>query len=58
MSNYLACSATQITDLELGCLKSETDELWSWVAYKANKQWVWVALDRGTRQIVAFQVGD
>lgn len=54
----LACSATEVADLELHCLDCETDELWSFVAYKANKQWLWVALDRPTRQIVAFHVGD
>ena len=25
---------------------------------KANKQWVWIALDKQTRQIIAFHVGD
>jgi insertion element IS1 protein InsB len=54
----LACSATQVAELELHCLECETDELWSFVGFKANKQWVWVALDSRTRQIVAFHVGD
>jgi IS1 family transposase len=54
----LACSATQVGEIELHCLECETDELWSFVGYKANKQWVWVALDRCSRQIVAFHVGD
>ena len=25
---------------------------------KANKQWVWIAMDKQTRQIIAFHVGD
>lgn len=36
----------------------ELDELWSYVYKKTNKQWVWLALCRKTRQIVAFYIGD
>ena len=36
----------------------ELDELWSFVFKKANKRWVWVALCRRTRQIVAYFIGD
>jgi insertion element IS1 protein InsB len=36
----------------------ELDELWSFVLKKANKQWVWLALCRKTRQIVGYVVGD
>ena len=36
----------------------ELDELWSFVGSKANVRWVWVALCRQTRQIVAYFVGD
>lgn len=36
----------------------ELDELWSFVARKDNKRWVWVALCRRTRQIVAYYIGD
>ena len=35
----------------------ELDELWSFVRIKANKQWVWVALCRRTRQVIAFVIG-
>ena len=54
----LACSVTQVSELELNCLECENDEQWSFLGLKANKQWVWVALDRCSRQMVAFQVGD
>ena len=54
----LACWVSQVAELKLHCLECENDELWSVVGFKANKQWVWVALDRCTRQIVAFPVGD
>ena len=36
----------------------ELDELWSFVQRKAQKRWLWVALNRRTRQIVAFVIGD
>ena len=36
----------------------ELDELWSFVLKKDNQQWVWIALCRRTRQIVAHYVGD
>ena len=36
----------------------EIDELWSFVNNKGNKIWIWVALCRKTRQIVARAVGD
>ncbi len=36
----------------------ELDELWSFVLKKANKVWIWVALCRKTRQIVAYVLGD
>jgi len=36
----------------------ELDELWSFVDNKANKRWVWIALARDTRQVVAYVIGD
>ena len=36
----------------------ELDQLWSFVLKKANKRWVWIALCRATRQVVAYVVGD
>lgn len=36
----------------------EFDELWRFVAAKRNERWIWLALCRRTRQIVAFFVGD
>ena len=36
----------------------ELDELWSFVGSKANARWVWIALCRQTRQVVACFVGD
>ena len=36
----------------------ELDELWSFVRIKTQKRWVWIALCRRTRQVVAFVIGD
>jgi len=36
----------------------ELDELWSFVLKKANRFWIWIALCRKTRQVVAYGVGD
>ena len=36
----------------------ELDEVWSFVAVKTAKYWLWTALCRRTRQIVAFVIGD
>ena len=36
----------------------ELDELWSFVLKKANHSWIWIALCRQTRQVVAYAVGD
>lgn len=35
----------------------ELDELWSFVLKKSNKRWVWIALCRRTRQVVAYFIG-
>jgi IS1 family transposase len=34
------------------------DELWSFVDNKGNQQWVWLALDTQTREIVGVQMVD
>ncbi len=36
----------------------ELDELWSFVGSKLNPRWVWIALCRQTRQVVAYFIGD
>lgn len=36
----------------------ELDELWSFVQSKTQTLWLWVALCRRTRQIVAYTLGD
>ena len=34
------------------------DELWSFVDNKKNKQWVWLAIDAETREIIGCYIGD
>ena len=36
----------------------ELDELWSFVFRKSDKRWIWIALCRRTRQVVAYFIGD
>jgi len=39
-------------------LEVEADEMASFVQKKANKQWIWIAMDAQSRQVIAFHVGD
>jgi insertion element IS1 protein InsB len=39
-------------------LDVEADDMSSFVQKKANKQWIWIAMDARTRQVMAFHVGD
>ncbi len=36
----------------------EADELWSFVGSKDQEQWIWLAIERKTRQVVGYWVGD
>jgi len=36
----------------------ELDEVWSFVGHKKNQVWIWLALCRRTRQIVAWWYGE
>ena len=46
------------TLLEVADPVLELDELWSFVLKKACKRWIWIALCRQTRQVIAYVVGD
>lgn len=35
----------------------ECNEVWSFVDHKGNKQWVWLALDADTQEIVGVDIG-
>jgi len=43
---------------EIAIFSLEADELWSFVGEKENKRWIWLVLERRTRQIIALHVGD
>jgi len=36
----------------------EIDELWHYVGFKANKLWIWKAVDRATGRLIDWQCGD
>jgi len=39
-------------------LTIQCDEMWSFVQNKDNKQWIWLAIDANTREIVGVNVGN
>lgn len=41
-----------------GSLILQIDEMWSFVGSKANKQWIWLAIDAVSREIVGVYIGD
>ena len=48
----------QVTPKAKGALTVQMDAWWSFVDDKGNKQWVWLALDVRTREIVGCHIGD
>jgi IS1 family transposase/transposase-like protein len=46
------------TEVVIHQLEAEADEMWSFVEKRANKPWIWMAMDAQTRQVIAFHVGD
>ena len=48
--------ADQVAPAEEGDVL-ELDEYWTYVRQRSNKRWLWGALCRRTRQIVAFVIG-
>ncbi|MDA8043143.1 MAG: IS1 family transposase [Pirellulales bacterium] len=36
----------------------EVDEMWAYVGNKQNKRWLWLAISRQTRHIVAYHIGN
>ena len=49
---------TSTADVMIQRLEVEADAMARFVQKKANKQWIWRAMDVQTRQIMAFHVGD
>jgi len=44
-------------DLELELVDAEADEMWSFVGSKKNPVWIWIIIDRNTRQVIAYHAG-
>lgn len=64
VQQYVNTQYQQVSQEVQVCPKSkrrltvQMDKLWSFVEDKGNKQWVWLALDVETREIVGVYVGD
>lgn len=59
--NHQAVYTAQIMDVNAPKkfqLILECDELWSFVGRKDHQQWLWIALEKLTRKVVAAVVGD
>ena len=48
----------EVTNKPKKPLTVQMDELWSFVGDKGHEQWVWLALDAETREIVGAYIGD
>ncbi len=48
----------EVSAKKKGRLTIQCDQMWSFVGNKSNKQWIWLALDVKTREIVGVHVGD
>jgi insertion element IS1 protein InsB len=48
----------EISAKKKGHLTIQCDEMLSFVGHKGNKQWIWLALDVNTREIVGAYIGD
>src|SRR5262245_34924125 len=49
---------TSYQDVMIQRLEVEADEMSSCVKKKGDKQWIWIAMDATTHQVMAFRVGD
>jgi len=48
----------KIVKKKKGKLIVQMDELWSFVDNKGNKQWIWIAIDAKTREVIGLYIGD
>jgi insertion element IS1 protein InsB len=55
---YQTPKTVEITQKKMGRLTIQLDEMWSFVGSKANKQWLWLAIDADTREIIGVFVGE
>lgn len=61
LRQYLVCitvKRSRSLSQKKGRLTIQCDEMWSFVAHKKNKQWISLALDIETKEIVGAYVGE
>lgn len=64
IQRWLGCWIDDLPPVEASLLPAEMedvlelDELWSFVGSKTQQRWLWLALCRRTRQVVAYWIGD
>jgi hypothetical protein len=46
-----------LTDMIVQLLQAEADEMGCFIGTKANKHWMWIAMDAKTPQVIAFHGG-
>ncbi len=59
--NHLYAAVEQkatVIPKQVGKHTVQMDELWSFVDDKGNKQWVWLAIDAKTREVIGCHIGD
>lgn len=54
---YQTPQQVEVMQKKTGKLTMQLDEIWSFVGGKRNKQWIWLALDADTREIVGVYIG-
>jgi len=47
----------EVKSKKKGKLTIQCDEMWSFVGKKDNKQWIWLAIDASTKEIVGVYIG-
>ena len=47
-----------LADAQVEVFCVEADEMWSFVGSKDNVHWIWLAIERKTRLVVGFHIGD
>lgn len=55
--NDLGANLEHFDGFETAIIKTECDEMWSFVGKKSNKKWIWIIIERSTRQVIAFHIG-
>ena len=60
VNDYYAAvpQAVTVVPKAKGKLSVQMDELWSFVDDKGNKQWVWLAIDADTREVIGCHIGE